>query len=605
MHSKTILTLALLGLSSTFAAAVDTLGTAFTYQGKLTDGADVANGYYDLSFKLYDDALSGTQQGSTVALTCQAITNGSLAVTLDFGGVFTGTARWLEIWVRTNNGPSYSLLSPRQELKPTPYAQYAPQAGGLIAGTYPSAVTLNNPANSLSGEGSGLTSLNASALTSGTIPNARLGANVARLDAAQTFTAANSFSGALNLLDPTKSLVFPATAGANSPMLCMFASGTANADRMVIAHSPIFPDWGLQYQDSLDRFNFLSGGNPVLTVDLRNSGVYLGGPLGLGSSTPLYPLDMLSWHAVARLTTTNSGFGSVLDLENSSPSPDYYGAVNFQGGPGQIGYHLNDIMTFRTAGTERMRIDGTGNVGIGTDAPGMPLDVKGRLRLRDGGGKAGLWLNTFFGQTWPDQDIGFIGAMDGTRIGFFGNDPRGGSGWGLTFDTITGNVGIGTGSAYPTAKLQVNGNAQCCALTITGGCDLSEPFRLAQANLTEGSVVVIDETNPGALKLSESAYDTRVAGIVSGANGIKPGISLHQDGLVEGGQNVALSGRVYALADAAYGPIRPGDLLTTSGTPGHCMRATDHARAQGAIIGKAMSALPNGKGMVLVLVSLQ
>jgi hypothetical protein len=116
---------------------------------------------------------------------------------------------------------------------------------------------------------------------------------------------------------------------------------------------------------------------------------------------------------------------------------------------------------------------------------------------------------------------------------------------------------------------------------------------------------VIDENVPGQLKLSGRPYDTRVAGIISGANGINPGLSLHQQGALEGGENVALSGRVYALADASLGAINPGDLLTTSSTPGHCMKVTDHAKAQGAIIGKAMSSLEKGKGMVLVLVSLQ
>ena len=68
---------------------------------------------------------------------------------------------------------------------------------------------------------------------------------------------------------------------------------------------------------------------------------------------------------------------------------------------------------------------------------------------------------------------------------------------------------------------------------------------------------------------------------------------------------MALSGRVYVLADASGGAIKPGDLLTTSTTPGHAMRVTDHNKAQGAILGKAMSALNDGKGMVLVLVTLQ
>ena len=104
---------------------------------------------------------------------------------------------------------------------------------------------------------------------------------------------------------------------------------------------------------------------------------------------------------------------------------------------------------------------------------------------------------------------------------------------------------------------------------------------------------------------SDRPYDTRVAGIVSGANGINPGLALHQEGALADGQNVALSGRVYVLADASGSPITPGDLLTTSESPGYAMKVTDHARAQGAILGKAMTGLKEGKGVVLVLVTLQ
>jgi len=142
-------------------------------------------------------------------------------------------------------------------------------------------------------------------------------------------------------------------------------------------------------------------------------------------------------------------------------------------------------------------------------------------------------------------------------------------------------------------------------LRITGGADLAEPFPMKEQALAKGSVVVIDDEHPGQLKLSAEAYDTRVAGIISGANGINPGIALHQEGVLDGGQNVALSGRVYVQADAAFGAIKPGDLLTTSNTPGHAMKVTEHGKAQGAILGKAMSGLKEGKGMVLVLVTLQ
>ena len=130
-------------------------------------------------------------------------------------------------------------------------------------------------------------------------------------------------------------------------------------------------------------------------------------------------------------------------------------------------------------------------------------------------------------------------------------------------------------------------------------------LRKGIAWIPEYSLRIIDEENAGQLKLSDRAYDTRVAGIVSGANGVNPGISLSQQGVVEGGKNVALTGRVYVQADASNGAIKPGDLLTTSSTPGHAMKVTNHAKAQGAIIGKAMSVLESGRGFVLVLVTLQ
>lgn len=180
-----------------------------------------------------------------------------------------------------------------------------------------------------------------------------------------------------------------------------------------------------------------------------------------------------------------------------------------------------------------------------------------------------------FGHPGVSED--FIGYRDNTF--FFKDSPGGG-------DTCD-----------PTVEMAV--------LRITGGCDLAEPFQMSHNDIPQGAVVIIDEEHPGQLKMSQGAYDNRVAGIVSGANGVKAGITLHQEGLIDGGQNVALTGRVYVQADASEHAIKPGDLLTTSDTPGHAMKVTDHAKAQGAILGKAMTGLKEGKGMVLVLVTLQ
>lgn len=143
-------------------------------------------------------------------------------------------------------------------------------------------------------------------------------------------------------------------------------------------------------------------------------------------------------------------------------------------------------------------------------------------------------------------------------------------------------------------------------LQITGGIDLAEPFDMSDEDeLPLGSVVVIDEHKPGQLRMSTTPYDTRVAGIISGAGGIQPGVTLKQTGVQDSGQYVALTGRVYVQADATNEPIQPGDLLTTSSIPGHAMRAADVTRRPGAIIGKAMSSLESGRGLVLVLVTLQ
>ncbi len=147
-------------------------------------------------------------------------------------------------------------------------------------------------------------------------------------------------------------------------------------------------------------------------------------------------------------------------------------------------------------------------------------------------------------------------------------------------------------------------------LLITGGSDLSENFDIntlqPELEPLPGMVVSIDPENTGELMVSSTPYDRRVAGIISGAGGVNPGLLMGQkDSVADGANPVALTGRVYCWADAANGAIEPGDLLTTSNTPGHAMKVKDYDQSQGAILGKSMSSLKGGRGLVLVLVSLQ
>jgi len=123
---------------------------------------------------------------------------------------------------------------------------------------------------------------------------------------------------------------------------------------------------------------------------------------------------------------------------------------------------------------------------------------------------------------------------------------------------------------------------------------------------TPGTVLVIGAD--GRLTPATSAYDTRVAGIVS----TDPGVFLgtKEDGN-EGEALIAIAGRVPCKVDASYGAIRPGDLLATSDTPGHAMKAEPTMISgrgfypDGTILGKAMGSLESGTGTIEVLVTLQ
>ena len=93
--------------------------------------------------------------------------------------------------------------------------------------------------------------------------------------------------------------------------------------------------------------------------------------------------------------------------------------------------------------------------------------------------------------------------------------------------------------------------------------------------------------------------------VVSGAGSFKPGLVLDKQHDQDGRKPIALLGKVYCRADAQYGPITVGDLLTTSATEGHAMRVNDPLKAFGAVIGKAMRPLEDGCGLIPILIALQ
>jgi hypothetical protein len=174
---RNLLLLALLTLDPMFSTVFAQV-TAFTYQGRLNDGVNPANGNYDFRFRVASDPFANNYVGGNVFTNALPVSNGLFTVALDFGGIFNGSNYWLEIAVRTNGVGGYATLSSLQPLTPVPYAIMANSAENLLgplsstqlsgavpsanlSGTYSGAVNFNNGGNSFTGNGGGLINVNA------------------------------------------------------------------------------------------------------------------------------------------------------------------------------------------------------------------------------------------------------------------------------------------------------------------------------------------------------------------------------------------------------------------------------------------------------------
>lgn len=206
-------------------------------------------------------------------------------------------------------------------------------------------------------------------------------------------------------------------------------------------------------------------------------------------------------------------------------------------------------------------------------------------------------------------------AADTPVVGLFAMDDLSGAiAWGNSAGVATAAGIKGLAGVFPDASgfLAVRNTANTTSFVLSGNSglvtvagDMAEAFPSESGGIEPGSVMVIDPARPGALRLARQPYDRRVAGVVAGAKDNRPGITLRGLAHLPDGLPITLSGTVYCLATNANGPIRGGDLLTTSAVPGHAMRATDAEAARGAILGKSMQDLPGERGHILILASLQ
>ena len=427
-----MLSFLLLLASPAIAAAQVT--TAFTYQGELRDAGQPAAGAYDLRFRLFDALTDGAAAGPTLCADNIQVVDGRFVVELNFGAVFTGASRFLQIEVRPDNGQScgdasgFTVLTPRQPLTATPYAAHALTAAA--ATTASNASLLNNqPATFYT---------NAANLTAGTIPDARLGANVSTLAGTQTFSGVKTFSAAplfaavgapfsvasssritnlnADLLDGFDSAAFAASTHTHDASA--ITSGTL-ADARIASNIPrtaqtnIFTDTQVVNVSSQTPLTLIGSNTGGTWVNLQNTG---------GGRT---------WNLIA----TGSGNGE---------------------GPGRL------LVRDQSGGAVRLAVDPSGRLGIGTASPSSLLELQqpdAALRVRntnDTGG--GFVINTFgslqlgmfnpsasaWGAVPAASQRSMFGVQNTGRVGTLTN-TGGAPTWRNTIDDGSGNATSASG----------------------------------------------------------------------------------------------------------------------------------------------------------------
>src|SRR5947209_8092339 len=154
--------------TSSLSITASAQGTAFTYQGRLSNNGGPANGTYDVAFTLFGTNVTGNALSGPVTNLAVPVSNGLFTTTVDFGNVFTGGSNWLEIAVSSNAANAFITLAPRQQLTPTPYAVFATTASnvsGTVSLTHlPSSLVTNGAtgvsfSGAFAGSGAGLSNV--------------------------------------------------------------------------------------------------------------------------------------------------------------------------------------------------------------------------------------------------------------------------------------------------------------------------------------------------------------------------------------------------------------------------------------------------------------
>lgn len=575
--------------------AQEPLGTAFTYQGRLNYYGYPARGTYDFDFRLYDALSGGSQVGSTVTKDDVIVTDGIFTATLDFGSnVFTGDARWLEIGVRPGDSTGdYTILSPRQELMPAPYALALPglrtqpndTSPNVIGGYSGNSVTDGVVGATISGGGHrrDIQGLGPNTVTDryGTV-----GGGKDNQAGNGTGTTTDALYATVGGGDGNIASGLGATVGGGSYNRASGEGATVPGGVDNYAVGDLSFAAGLHAKANHDgSFVWADSTNAVFASTAEDQ-------------------FLVRANGGAVITGTRGAYGYMLDVTNSA---SHYG--------------------FGIRGTgDVVGVTGYSTVGTGVDGYGPYVGVSGRstdgigVKATSFNGVA-LYARTERGsgniiEAWSGWDRVFsvnrqgnaeitgnlaVGTLNGGTPWTSANDS---SGSGLDADLLDGQDSIAfqkrvTGTCTSGNAIRVidaNGAVTCEPVGGGGGGTTSAAHGFAEMypcyDASPGDVVVI--ASDGHCEHSSSDSQKEVLGVYASEAGFIAGAG-------SGGVPVVIAGITQVNAN---GYINPGDLLVTSSTPGYVRRADDVPPA-GTIVGKALQSLGATSGQILILVTLQ
>lgn len=394
-------------------APADSVGTAFTYQGRLQDGTNAATGLYDLRFTVYDAVSGGNQLGPALTDRAVGITNGLFTVMLDFAtNVFTGQALWLESAVRTNGGGAFALLPPREPLTAAPYALYAVQAAkaSSVASSTISALNLNTPSGPTPGQVLGYGDDSLSWITWSNPPPWLLGGNAGTTPGAQFLGTTDNQPLEVKVNGLRALRLEPNPGDANSIGVVNVLGGSAGNSiakgtiGSVIAGGGALLYQGLNYSNNVaSDFCFLGGGG-FNTISTNANCSVLGG--GIGNSIRGGGIG------AADNSSLGGGFGNTCSGLFSTVPGGYWntaaGFCSFAAGRWATAAYEGDFVWSDSQGQEfsatmrdQFLIRAKGGVGIGMNNSQSALHVAGTVTadrfVGDGAGLSGVAASSING----------------------------------------------------------------------------------------------------------------------------------------------------------------------------------------------------------------